>query len=80
MSKENIIQNIFTITKELNDNMKQLDLSECPNEIKEDLLHSLNEMLKTLTELSPQLENNIFIAETEKMLNENILSFKKNNV
>lgn len=75
MSKENIIQNIFNITKELNESFKQLDLSNCSPEEKDELLNSLNEMLKTLSEISPVLEKNELITETEKMLHENIGNF-----
>lgn len=77
MSKENIIQNIFNITAELSENIKQLDLKECTNEVKEELLQSLNDMLSTLSELSPEIEDNSLIIETEKMLNKNILTFKE---
>ena len=77
MSTENIIQNIFNITTELSENIKQLDLKECTNEVKEELLQSLHNMLSTLSELSPEIEDNSLIIETEKMLNKNILTFKE---
>jgi hypothetical protein len=73
--KENIIENIFNITKELNENFKQLDLSSCSEEDREELLNSLNEMLKTLSEISPVMDSNELITKTEEMINDNIGNF-----
>lgn len=77
MSKENIIQNIFHIAGDLNNSIKQLDMSECSEETKNELLESLQNLLTTLSELSPNVENNSYMVETEKMLNENILFIKE---
>jgi hypothetical protein len=77
MSKENIIQNIFHIAGDLNSSIKQLDMSECSEETKNELLESLQNLLTTLSELSPNVENNSYMVETEKMLNENILFIKE---
>ena len=75
--KENIIENIFNITKELNESFKQVDLSSCSEEEKEELLESLNEMLKTLSEISPVIENNELITKTEEMIQDNIGNFSE---
>ncbi len=75
--KENIIENIFNITKELNESFKQVDLSSCSEQEKEELLESLNEMLKTLSEISPVIENNELITKTEEMLQRNIGNFNE---
>lgn len=75
--KENIIENIFNITKELNESFKQVDLSSCSEEEKEELLESLNEMLKTLSEISPVIESNELITKTEEMLQKNIGNFSE---
>ena len=75
--KENIIENIFNITKELNESFKQVDLSSCSEEEKEELLESLNEMLKTLSEISPAIEGNELITQTEEILQKNIGNFSE---
>ena len=75
--KENIIENIFNITRELNESFKQVDLSSCSEEEKEELLESLNEMLKTLSEISPVIENNELITKTEEMIQDNIGNFSE---
>lgn len=75
--KENIIENIFNITRELNESFKQVDLSSCSEEEKEELLESLNEMLKTLSEISPVIENNELITKTEEMIQDNIGNFSQ---
>lgn len=75
--KENIIENIFNITKELNESFKQVDLSSCSEQEKEELLESLNEMLKTLSEISPVIESNELITKTEEMLQRNIGNFNE---
>ena len=75
--KENIIENIFNITRELNESFKQVDLSSCSEQEKEDLLESLNEMLKTLSEISPVIERNELITKTEEMLQRNIGNFNE---
>lgn len=75
--KENIIENIFNITKELNESFKQVDLSSCSEEEKEELLESLNEMLKTLSEISPAIESNELITQTEEILQKNIGNFSE---
>lgn len=77
MSKENIIQNIFNITKELNESFKQLDLSSCSEQDRDELFNSLNEMLKTLSEISPVVEDNDLIQKTEQMIHDNISNFNE---
>lgn len=75
--KENIIENIFNITRELNESFKQVDLSSCSEEEKEELLESLNEMLKTLSEISPVIQSNELITKTEEMIQDNIGNFSQ---
>lgn len=75
--KENIIENIFNITKELTESFKQVDLSSCSEKEREELLESLNEMLKTLSEISPVIETNEMIKKTEEMIQKNIGNFSE---
>lgn len=75
--KENIIENIFNITKELTESFKQVDLFSCSEEERNELLASLNEMLKTLSEISPVMETNELMKKTEEMIQKNISNFSE---